>query len=305
MPGEARLGRADRLGDDDVWQRRGAGILDRRGEQRRAGRHGQQRRGVVPARAVGLDERPGHRVADDHQQVDLAALDRAPDLVRVKVRQQDDSVAGEQAGQRRDLRVAVDDRRGAEPDQPAALSAAAGLLPLVGQRDAGGEVDAAAEGAPDVLMPPHDPLGVPGRPAGIDDVDVVAAARREVAVRRRRRQRGLVLGPVAGLGVAAVLDHHRAAQPGRVGRHGGDPRRELPVVHQRDQVRVGEHVPQLVLDVPVVDVDGGRAELARRDQRLDGLDGIARVEPDVIPRLPPRSRPGDAPAGSMRSSSSR
>src|SRR5260370_1368730 len=35
--GEAGLGGADRLGDDDVGQRRGAGILDRGREQSRAG----------------------------------------------------------------------------------------------------------------------------------------------------------------------------------------------------------------------------------------------------------------------------
>ena len=49
-------------------------------------------------------------------------------------------------------------------------------------------------------------------------------------------------------------------------------------MHERDQVRVVEQVPQLVLDVAVVDVDGHRAQLVRGEQRLDGLDRVARVD---------------------------
>jgi hypothetical protein len=110
--------------------------------------------------------------------MDLAALDRAPDLVGIKVRQEHDGVPGEEAGQRRDLGVAVDERCRAEFYH-------AGRLPAT-------------------------------------------------------------------------------------------------VVDERGQVGVGEHVTQLVLDVPVVDVDRGGAELAGGDQRLGCLDGIARVEPHVV-----------------------
>ena len=69
---------------------------------------------------------------------------------------------------------------------------------------------------------------------------------------------------------------------GHVGQHGGDPVGVPAVVHQRHEVRVAEQVPQLVLDVPVVDVDRHRAALVRRDQGLDELDRVARVDADVV-----------------------
>ena len=174
--------------------------------------------------------------------------------------------------------------------------------PLIGQRFAGDEVDAAAQRAPDVLVAPHHALRVAGRPAGVDDVHVVVAASREVAGRRGGRQRGLVPRGAWNFwrGVAAVVDLDQGAQPGRGRSRRGDQRREPPVVHQRGQVRVGEHVVQLVLDVAVVDVDRGGAELARGDQRLQRLDGVAGVEPDVIPR--PDAEPGQVmgqPAGAL------
>ena len=223
----------------------------------------------------------------------------------VEMRRQHHGVPGEQRREHRHLGGAVDERCRAEPDQPGRLQAAAGLLPLVGQRDTGHEVDAAGERAPDVLVPPHDALGISGRPAGVDDVDVIVAARREIAGGRGGGQRGRIPGSAAGVGVAAVLDHHDAAQPGGGPRHRGGPRRELPVADERGEVGVREHVLQLVLGVPVVDVDRDRAELARRDQRLGGLDGVARVEPDVAP-APRRPIPARWWASRLvRSSSSR
>jgi hypothetical protein len=215
-------------------------------------------------------------------------LHGAPDLAGVEGGQQHDGLPGEQARQRGHLRVAVDQRRRAELDELTRLQALARLRPLIGQRLAGDEVDAAAQGAPDVLVAPHHTLRVAGRPAGVDDVHVVAAARREVTLRRDGGQGGLVLrGVGARRRAAAVVDLDQGAQPGRGPLRRGDQRRQPPVVHQRGQVRVGEHVVQLVLDVAVVDVDRGGAELARRDQRLQCLDGVAGVEPDVISRPDP------------------
>ena len=173
---------------------------------------------------------------------------------------------------------------------PPAWRPLAGLLPLVGQRHPGQEVDAAGERAPQVLVAPHDALRIPGGPAGVDDVDVVGGARREVTLWRPGRQRRLVRGRAAGFGAAAVLDHHGAAQPGRGRRRGGGQRRVPPVADQRHQVGVGEHVLQLVLGVPVVDVDRDGADLARREDRLGRLDGVVRVHADVV--TGPDAQPG-------------
>jgi hypothetical protein len=56
----------------------------------------------------------------------------------------------------------------------------------------GDEVDAAAERAPHVLMPPDDTLRVAGRAARVEDVEVVVGAGPKVALRRGRGQRVLV-----------------------------------------------------------------------------------------------------------------
>ena len=113
-------------------------------------RDGDQRGGVVVPGHEGLDQRPGHRVADDDQHVDLVPLDRAPDLAGVEGGQQHDGLPGEQARQRGHLRVAVDERRCAELDELAVLQSLAGLGPLIRRRFAGDEVDAAGQRAPDI-----------------------------------------------------------------------------------------------------------------------------------------------------------
>src|ERR1700734_2537118 len=78
--GEAGLGGTDRVAQEDTRQRRGEGVLDRRGEQRSAGGNGQHRRVLVATIAIGLDHRPAHRITDDEEQIDLVPLDCAPDL---------------------------------------------------------------------------------------------------------------------------------------------------------------------------------------------------------------------------------
>ena len=176
-----------------------------------------------------------------------------------------------------------------------------------GGRLPGHEVDAAGQGAPDVLVAPHHALRVAGGAAGVDDVHVVGAAGREVACAGGGGQRGVVVRGAAGFAVRdaagfvvrahrerqrAVVDLHQAAQaghgPGGPGGPGHD-RGQTPVVHQRDRVRVRQHVLQLVVDVAVVDVDGGRAQLARREQRLDRLDRVAGVQADVITGADPEA----------------
>ena len=54
-------------------------------------------------------------------------------------------------------------------------------------------VPAAERREEDVLGPPHDALGHAGGAAGVEDVEVVGRARRELADRRRGLERVLVL----------------------------------------------------------------------------------------------------------------
>ena len=157
------------------------------------------------------------------------------------------------------------------------------LHPLVRHR-----VGAAAECVEHVLVAPHDALGHAGGPAGVEDVEVVSRAGPEVTFRRLARQRLLVAdGPGRRLGVAAVLDHDHVPEAGELGAERGDQRRELPLVDERLEVGVGQQVAQLVLDVAVVDVDPDRPQLEDGPRRLDPLDRVVGVDPDVIPRTDP------------------
>ena len=90
-------------------------------------------------------------------------------------------------------------------------------------------VRAAAEGVEDVLVAPDHALGHAGRPAGVEDVEVVARSRPEVALGRLARQRILVADRVRGrLGVAAVLDHDDVAQLGQLGERAPRPAARTP-----------------------------------------------------------------------------
>ena len=74
-------------------------------------------------------------------------------------------------------------------------------------------------------------------------------------------------------------------------------RRELLVKHDRAGVAVGEQVPQLVLDVAVVDVDRDRAQLERGQHRLEVLDRVVEVDRDVVARPDALARPACARDG--------
>jgi hypothetical protein len=198
-------------------------------------------------------------------------LHRRPDRVRFELRQDHGRVPGEQAGQRGHHGGPVDERRGRHRDHAVVLGPGARLRPLVVEGLAGDEVDAAAERAPDVLVPPHHPLRVAGGPPGVDDVDVVGAARAEVAGGRRRQHR---------LAVVSADRHPR--QPGR--HHRVDDRRQVLVVDERAQVGVAQVIRQLALQAAEVDVDGDRPELDRRQQRRHRLDRVTGVEADVPAR---------------------
>jgi hypothetical protein len=63
---------------------------------------------------------------------------------------------------------------------------------------------------------------------------------------------------------------------------GGDPRGELLLRDERDEVGVGAQVLELGFDVPVVDVDRDRTDLVDGEQRLHPLDAVVRVDADVV-----------------------
>jgi hypothetical protein len=67
----------------------------------------------------------------------------------------------------------------------------------------------------------------------------------------------------------------------RVRQDVGDLVRVLPLVHERDEVGVAEQVSQFPLHITVVDVDRDRAQLVRREHRLQRLDGVSRVDTDM------------------------
>ena len=58
----------------------------------------------------------------------------------------------------------------------------------------------------------------------------------------------------------------------------------VAMVYQSDQIRVFEHVTQLVGHVSMVDGDGDGAGLGSGQHRLDEVRAVERVEADVVSR---------------------
>ena len=126
---------------------------------------------------------------------------------------------------------------------------------------------------------------MPGRAAGVEDVEVVARAGPEVPLLGLVRQRVLVADrPGRRFDVAAVLDHDQVPKLRELGKERRHERRELPLVDERLQVGVGQQVPELVLDVAVVDVDPDGPQLEDGPCGLDPLDRVVGVNADVVPR---------------------
>ena len=133
-------------------------------------------------------------------------------------------------------------------------------------------------------MAPHHALGEPGGAAGVQQIDVVLAARAEVTLRRALLERGVELDAAVALEVfvGAVLDHEDGLDVRRLGQHVGHPVGVATLVHERHHVRVVEQVLQLAFDVAEVDVDQDRAGLDDAQHRDDDLDAVAAVEPDLV-----------------------
>ena len=270
--------------------------------------------GAVVRRAGGglalvlLDQRPRHRVTGHEDQLDLLALDDLPGPLGVELRLEDRQVAGEQVHQQAGLRTAVHQRAQREGDHPRVV----GLLGLVEllERLAGVEVDAAAEHPPEVLVAPHHALGEAGRATGVDDVQVVGAALREVPLvalalegvlerdAAERREVRVVVG------VEHVRDRDEGVQLLVLRRAGRDERGVGALVDQRHDVGVVEEVVELPLDVAVVHVDVDGADLHHGEYGDDVLDAVLGVDADVVTRCRCPARPGSGRACWPRASSS-
>ena len=79
----------------------------------------------------------------------------------------------------------------------------------------------------------------------------------------------------------AVLDHDDVLEQRHLRRDLVHERREAALVDESHEVRVVEDVAELVRCVAVVDVDRDGPELERREHRLDELDRVEGVDPDV------------------------
>ena len=178
----------------------------------------------------------------------------------------------------------MDHRRDRVADHRRVRRGRLGQVVLVGDRFTRREVGAAEQHSVDVLVAPHHALGEAGGAAGVEQVDVVLAARAEVALGRALLERGVELDAAVALVVvvAAVLDDQDGLDVRRLGQHVGDAVGVPALVHQRDHVGVLEQVLQLALDVAEVDVDQDGARLDDAEHRDDDLDAVAAVQADLV-----------------------
>ena len=172
-----------------------------------------------------------HRVADDRHRVDALALGDLPHQVGVEARDQHDLVAPVEADEDRQLRGTVDQRRDRELHdlrvaRERVLRDLLRLLDRIAER-----VAAAHPGEEQVFLAPHDALGHAGRAARVDDEQVVAGARLEVA-RIRLRANGRFVFDRADRRQVRVspADREQRLQLRHIGLDRGDPRCELSLV---------------------------------------------------------------------------
>ena len=162
----------------------------------------------------------------------------------------------------------------------------AGVRGALGQRLAEQRVGVLAEGAVDVLVAPHDALRHPGRPARVDEPQLVAGAR--LAGRRvvLGEQRLVVEGTVEER--RAVVDLHDRPQPGQRVPHRLDRRGERPVEDEHLGVGVLEQVGELGVEVAVVHVHVHGPGLQPAVHRLEELVAVVEVERDLRIGLEPQ-----------------
>ena len=183
------------------------------------------------------------------------------------------------------MRGAVHERTGGHAPGAGLQAALGDLLRRLDRRAAATRATHRPE--EDVFVAPHDALRHARGAAGVQDVERVGGARREVARGARGRERGFVRDRPdrrAGAGIAreVVVDRDEGLQLGQIRGDGGELGRELGVEDDGARVGVVEEVPQLLLDVAVVDVDRHRAELERGEHAFEVLDAVVEVQGDVV-----------------------
>ncbi len=289
---EAGLGCSDGVRQQAVGQQFEELLLDTRREECSTAGHHVERRKIV--RLTGLrvsgdecvEHRTAHRVTRDEDQVDLVLVDVLPHLVGVEFRVHQTGSTAEEAVEYRRLRTAVNHRRDRVADHARVGCADLRHLVLVLDRNSGDEVDASAENTPPVLVTPHDALGTSGGAAGVEHEDVVVAALFEITLTRTLRECVLVADAESTeVQIGAVLDHDDGLDLGSVRQDVRDLVRVAALVNERNHVGVVEDVLQLVLDVPVIDVDHHGPDLENRDHGLDRLDDVPAVDADLVTRL--------------------
>ena len=253
-----------------------------RGAEHHAGREQDPQPGEVPPVGLGVEgvrDRAGERVADDAEALHVLVDDRVeqPGRVEGAVRQRDDAAA-------------LAERRHGEPHGGAVHQGRSGQHPRPGLGERGGvgggvgglvgrAVVQLFEHAEERVLGPHDALGVAGRAARVEQVEVAARA-------------SPGRGGAAGAAVGGVLVGHGPVGAGTGA--GVDPEPELDAVEAVTQLvaAVGEvaveddrfdvgvvpQVGELVAGVAVVGVDRHQPGLERREQALQVL---GRVEEEL------------------------
>ena len=247
---------------------------------------------VLGVRRQLVQQRLGHRVTHDDEGEDLLGGAGAPDLRRVEAaqRQQDDAPAGQELVEGQPVPGGVHQRRGRERGQPRCRQACGQLLRRRADVAALEGVAPAHRRREDVGVPPDHALRQPRGATGVDQVDVVGGATGHPRARRiGGREHGLVVLPGVGLpGVvlrgrgAAVVDDQERPQRAATRQGRRDPRREAAVVQEGHDARVVVEVPQLALDVPVVDVHGDGAQLERREHPLEVFAAVGELQPHRV-----------------------
>ena len=280
----AALGGAQRVEDAHLGEQLEELLLERRGQDGSA--RGEQLEGgeIVAALAQLIRERPAEGIAHDRERVDLLALDRRPDVVRVEVARlalHHDRAADVPHVEGHPVRRAVHEGRSRERPDPARLRALDDLLERAG-------IAGVERGAQDVFLPPEHALGHAGGAARVEHVEVVG---REVGAGRPGLGRGERLLVVEGSGqerlARAVLHLEPEPHLREAAADAREDRREARVEDDRARVGVVEEVLELLVDVAVVHVQGDAARLERADHPLEILVSVVEIERDVrLPGLP-------------------
>ena len=261
---------------------------------RATGGDGEHRRQIHVALALLelLHERHPHGVADDQHDVDLLALHLGDDGRRVEVALDHQTPAEGEEGEQRVRRRAVHERSGQqERDGTEILDRRAQFIEVLARlavRVAAGEWL-----AEEVVVLPHDTLGVAGGAARVEQVELLTGPRLEVAFGGL----GLIIAEGHDLDCASagqigcrsgqflddVTDHEHRPNGRDLDEQFGD---AALMFGQLDDDRTGigvvEDVLQLGSGVAVVDVDRNRTHLEQTEQARDVLDAVLQEQRHIV-----------------------